>query len=110
MFTEVKKAPPKHLAMGNRKKSFTYHCADHLTINTSSMNWSGGSISAYDLVNLATGTREPITGATWPDFEVKTVKIPTGYAIVESGTFCGKTKRLRFTLNESDVSKLTGDQ
>jgi hypothetical protein len=55
------------------------------------------------MVNLVTGTAEPIHGATWPDFEVKTVQIPTGYAIVESGSFCGKTKRLRFTLNESDL-------
>lgn len=78
----------KHL-----KKAVVY-LVEEVTIPADAGTWSGGTRSIYEALELATGRTASITdtfSAPWSsDRNARTIKLKPGYAILETGTFCGK--------------------
>lgn len=91
--------------------------------------WDGGSKREYALVELATMQRKVLPTSTHPFFEIAerglanqhttvvetdhvgniTLKmIPEGYALVESGTFCGKPATAHIYINAANFAKALG--
>lgn len=89
--------------------------------------WDGGSRDVYVIVELATGRIHPLPTRTHPFFEVTarglanaedpdvkvdhvgniTLKhLPEGFALVQGGTFCGKTATAHVILPPANLAKL----
>ena len=89
--------------------------------------WDGGSRDYFAIVELASLRRMPMPTATHPYFEVAargmanqstqfvesdhvgniTLKmLPEGYALVQSGVFCGKPATAHVYLNSANMAKL----
>lgn len=89
--------------------------------------WDGGSKSEYAIVELATMSRRPLPTHTHPFFEVAArgmanrdtgvvesdnvgnlhLKIlPEGFALVETGWFCGKPATAHVYLNPANLTKM----
>tara|TARA_R110000803_G_scaffold31635_4_gene70329 strand:+ start:465 stop:818 length:354 start_codon:yes stop_codon:yes gene_type:complete len=106
----IKRKVPQQFKRLTKKNSFIVYVGADESINTSSMHWSGGSISAYELIDLASGAHiKDINGVPWPNFEEKRIDIEPGQALVKSGMFCGKTSTLSFTVNRADLHYLSVD-
>lgn len=77
--------------------------------------WSGGSKSVYTLVDIATRERRDMPSSSHPYFEIDRVGnitlkyIPDGWALVETGYFCGKVSTATIYVNESNLTKLLGE-
>lgn len=91
--------------------------------------WDDGSKSTFILVNLQDMTTQPLPSSTHPYFDVVrqgiqgesewvsvdgrgniTLKVlPEGFAVIECGTFCGKTATAHVFLNAANMSKLLGE-
>jgi hypothetical protein len=88
--------------------------------------WDGGSRDEYAIVNLATMQRQPMPTSTHPFFDIAnrglvnsedkhlavdhvgnvTLKfLPDSFALVQSGTFCGKPATAHVYLNSANMTK-----
>ncbi len=77
------------------------------------LNWSGGTRNEYTIVDLATGDTKSFGRwnqiAPWNNpYEGATVDLPVGFAIVETGFFCGKEKTARILVHPDNMPKLLG--
>lgn len=89
--------------------------------------WDGGSRSTYVVVELTSGRIHPLPTQTHPYFDIDrnglaniqdtdisvdhvgnvTLKhLPEGFALVQGGTFCGKTATAHVYVNPANMSKL----
>lgn len=85
--------------------------------------WDGGSKSCFVLVDLATLQHKSLPTSSHPYFDLHSVtgqtpdveidrgmvtlkRLPAGIALVEGGTFCGKTTTAHIYLNPENLSKL----
>jgi len=88
--------------------------------------WDGGSRSVYAIVELATMQRKALPTRTHPYFEITALGmanseseivrtdhvgnlylkvLPAGFALVETGTFCGKDATAHIWLNAENMPK-----
>jgi hypothetical protein len=88
--------------------------------------WDGGSKTYFAVIDLATMRRKDLPSSTHPYFDVArhgftnmetadvavdskgnlTLKrLPEGFALVETGIFCGKTATARVYLNPANMAK-----
>jgi len=94
-------------------RSYKKHDASFRSVESVTLSgtyWDGGSRSTYHAVRLSDGYclgapqyNPPQFGGPQTDPHVE---IPQGVAIVETGTFCGKTATACVYCNPSDVAKL----
>lgn len=91
--------------------------------------WDGGSRDIYVIVDLSTMTVRSLPTSTHPYFDIErhgganqenpdvvtddkgiiTLKhLPEGFALVQGGTFCGKTATVHVYLNSANMNKLIG--
>lgn len=85
-----------------RKRKVRLYADDVITLH--GLNWSGGSRAEYRACTVQgrfVGSTEryaqmhPMNNVA----EGATLPVPPGIAVVEGGTFCGKTATLRITVN-----------
>ena len=99
-------------ALGYRKRS-VYVCPA-TSVNINGVNWSGGSRSTYHGVDLATGAVKTASHfgvpAPWSNqYEGASVELVPGKAIVETGTFCGKTAAMFIYVHPDNMPALLGE-
>ena len=113
-------------AFPNYRKRTAWLSTFHREMNINSY-WDGGSKDEYAIVRLDTMARVPMPSVGHPFFEVSgrgigagedqyvTVDrvgnvclkaLPEGYAIVRSGTFCGKPATAHVHVNAEDLARL----
>lgn len=89
--------------------------------------WDGGSRDEYVVIDLATGKRKPLPTSTHPYFDIaarglagqetpdiesdtrgnlRLRGLPEGFALVQGGTFCGKTATAHVYLNQANLTKM----
>lgn len=82
----------------------------NVTIPVDAGLWSGGTRRLFHLVDLQTGQATPVSWhntAPWnADRRECRITLQPGQAIVESGSFCGKSAGLRFYLHPSNAAAL----
>jgi hypothetical protein len=93
---------------GYRKRKASVVVTDRVTLTD--LNWSGGSISRYTALDLATGAvsaKDHSRPAPWDNAaEGKTVDIPAGVAVVRTGTFLGKPGLMTIYVRPDNLPKL----
>lgn len=93
-----------------RKRNVTLRESNCVTLMN--LNWDGGSRDTYTLVDLTTRTTTPLgnsMAAPWDNSdEGRKVDIPQGFAVVRTGTFCGKPATMNITFNSADASIIIG--
>ena len=101
---------PSHLLAGYRGKSVTVEVCDTVSIPADAGTWSGGSRELYTAVRLCDGERQSITDTFSPPWDAsrrnQLVTLKPGFAILETGTFCGKDSGLRFYVHPNDAAPL----
>lgn len=77
------------------------------------LNWSGGTINYYTVVHLDTGEARGFWhwSNIWPGDnqprEGASVMPPLGFAVVQTGFFCGKASLMRAFINPEDQKRFT---
>jgi hypothetical protein len=110
-------------AAGNYKKQKAYVSTFSGKVNISSY-WDGGSKSYYTVVEIATGRNKSLPTSTHPYFDIAVAgmancetpdvesdhvgnlylrRLPKGFALVETGTFMGKTATAHVYLSPEDM-------
>ena len=111
--TELKTAP--ELVRVIRAADSTYRRKTASVIVTDSVElqgtyWDGGTRSTYHAVRLADMRSAGAPQYDPPQFggpkATPNCKIPEGFAIVETGYFCGKVAQAYVYVNEANVTKL----
>lgn len=77
------------------------------SVEIGSMQWDGGTRYQYAIVELATGHVKPIVDVRpWPQNmnPIGRVEIPSGFVVVQTGTFCGKPSSGHVYANVADVT------
>lgn len=79
-------------------------------VTLSGTYWDGGSRSTYTAIDLATGRNAGAPQYAPPQFggprTAPEVDLPSDVAIVETGTFCGKTATATVYVNPANMAKL----
>lgn len=80
------------------------------TVAISGTYWDGGSRSTYHAVDLATLRQLPAPQYAPPQFggprTAPEVDLPPDVAIIETGTFCGKTATATVYINPANMARL----
>jgi hypothetical protein len=94
-----------------RKHKFSASACDSITLTDT--YWSGGTRSTYVAVHIDTLKTGPAPQYDPPGFGGPRVAphcdIPEGFAIVETGIFCGKPATAHVTLTPADFVRLFGN-
>lgn len=113
-------------AFPDYRKRVAYVAAFGGRMNINSF-WDGGSRSEYAIVDLASFRRKALPTATHPYFDIAVhglanqesqaiesdqagncylKALPEGFAIVQAGTFCGKSATAFIYVNPANLAKL----
>ena len=128
---ELKTAPEVKRVITAAFPSYKKHAAFLSAFGECGVNinsfWDGGSRSEFAIIELATMARKPLPTRTHPYFEIAargltnqedqnisidhvgnvTLKrLPEGFALIEAGTFCGKSATAHIYLNPANMAKL----
>lgn len=83
---------------------------EQMTIPADAGIWSGGTRQLFSAIELSTGKAVSITdtfSAPWDAGRTsKSIKLKPGYAIVELGSFCGKSAGLKIYALPGDLAPL----
>lgn len=78
--------------LGYRRRNALIQITDKVTLND--LNWSGGCRNEFTAIELDSGKMsQPVLSKSPPwdnKYEGLVVEIPPGFAIVRTGSFCGK--------------------
>lgn len=91
-----------------RKRNVRVCAAESVTLLD--LNWSGGTRSTYTILTM---TGEPVSSTArysaltpWDNYaEGKSLPIPEGFVVVETGFFCGKQSTARIYINPANMPK-----
>lgn len=99
--------PPqlRHLHTGGR---IVVYVTEDVVIPATAGTWSGGTREVYSAVCLASGKAVSITDTFSPPWDAHRqahlVKLKPGYAVAETGTFCGKNAGLTIFALAQDIA------
>jgi hypothetical protein len=108
----IKQICPVFLPYKYRKKIVMVYAYDTQEPFQCSVNsyWDGGSKSYYVMYELINpGRNIPLTTdptTSFPKFTDRSVEVPVGYCIAESGVFCGKPAHCKIYIHTCDLPKL----
>jgi len=108
----AKQIKPAFLPIPYRKRSVFVYAYDTDEDFQQSINsyWDGGSKSYYTMLETANpGRNIPLTTdptTNFPKFTDRSVRVPLGYCILESGVFCGKTATAKIYIHAKDFPSI----
>ena len=96
--------------LNRRHKAIVVDC-EAVEINACDMMWSGGTRYQYHMIEIESGWTVPVnlSGLASSPFsggKLSTdVEVPTGFVLIKSGTFCGKTAAETLFGRKRDILK-----
>lgn len=109
IYLERAQVPP-HLLGAYRGTSIRVYLCETLTIPATAGTWSDGTRAIYEALRLQDGARQSIVdtfSSPWDADRVnRIVTLKPGFAILETGSFCGKDAGLTFHMLPTDAAPL----
>lgn len=109
IYLERKQVPP-HLLGDYRGTMIRAVLTSTVVIPATAGTWSGGTRELFTAIRLSDGAHQSITdtfSAPWDgQRQTRTITLKPGFAILETGSFCGKDAGLTFHMLPEDAAPL----
>jgi hypothetical protein len=105
-----RKQVPMHLIRGRMDRSFTVRVCETVSIPADAGTWSGGTRELYSAMRLSDGEKQSITDTFSPPWDAdrrnRLITLRPGFAVIETGHFCGRDRGVTFYLHPQDAAPM----